>query len=270
MKDLSNRKKSRNKQTIRKKSKNKRTIWTFMPRNQLGQAIIAAMALFVSISAVVLTYNTNKIMEQQMETTKIEKRPLINFKRDYEYDENGFAIGESLAIHNEGGLMEEFDSKMFTFLDIVISDYSKDEVEKHIIVPIKNYYYGFKTGALQKEIVTYDNKFFKEGNNKKIIEVTREFSKLKEPLEQKQAEKSNYHFDIGGGEFKTYCRVEYKDIYGEKQELYYNVKASGAEKISTKEGKDTVEKVESLSKGFYIEEVTASKLLDYVEKEMKD
>ncbi|MGR5977161.1 hypothetical protein ACT7DE_29840 [Bacillus paranthracis] len=124
-------------------------------------------------------------------------------------------------------------------------------------------------GLCKKEIVTYDNKFFKEGNNKKIIEVTREFSKLKEPLEQKQTEKSNYHFEIGGGEFKTYCKVEYKDIYGEKQELYYDVSTSGAKKISTKLGKSTFEKIE-LSKGFDIEEVSASKLLGYVEKEMKD
>ncbi|MCC2438127.1 MULTISPECIES: hypothetical protein [unclassified Bacillus cereus group] len=241
-----------------------------MPRNQLGQAIIAVMALLVSISAVAITYTTNEIMKQQMEITKAEKRPLINFKRDYANDENGFAIRESLAVHNEGGLMEDFDSKMITFFDFGIWDYSKDEAEKHIIVPIKNYYIGFTTGALQKEIVTYDNKFFKEGNNKKIIEVTREFSKLKEPLEQKQKEKSDYHFEIGEGEFKTYCKVEYKDIYGEKQELYYDVSASGAKKISAKQGKSTFEKIESLSKGFYIEEVSASKLLDYVEKEMKD
>ncbi|GAB6518442.1 hypothetical protein bcgnr5398_30680 [Bacillus cereus] len=253
----------------RKKSKNKRTIWTFMPRNQLGQVMISVMALLVSISAVVITSTTNKLMEQQMEITKVEKRPLINFKGNYETDENGFAIRESLAIHNEGGLMEEFDSKMLTFFDIGVWDYSKDDVEKHIVVPIKNYYFGFTTGALQKEIVTYDNKFFKEGNNKKIIEVTREFSKLKEPLEQKQAKKSNYHFEIGGGEFKTYCKVEYKDIYGEKQELYYDVSTSGAKKISTKQGRSIFEKIES-STGFDIEEVSASKLLDYVEKEMKD
>ena len=44
---------------------------------------------------------------------------------------------ESLAIHNEGGLMEEFDSKMLTFFDIGVWDYSKDDVEKHIVVPIK-------------------------------------------------------------------------------------------------------------------------------------
>ncbi|HFK1771007.1 TPA: hypothetical protein ACGXGV_003399 [Bacillus paranthracis] len=258
MKDLSNSKK-----------KNRRTLWTFMPRNQVGQVMISIMALLVSISAVIITSTTNKLMEQQMEITKVEKRPLINFKGNYETDENGFAIRESLAIHNEGGLMEEFDSKMLTFFDIGVWDYSKDEVEKHIVVPIKNYYIGFTTGALQKEIVTYDNKFFKEGNNKKIIEVTREFSKLKEPLEQKQTEKSNYHFEIGGGEFKTYCKVEYKDIYGEKQELYYDVSTSGAKKISTKLGKSTFEKIE-LSKGFDIEEVSASKLLGYVEKEMKD
>lgn len=70
MKDLSN----------RKKSKNKRTIWAFMPRNQLGQVMISVMALLVSISAVVITSTTNKLMEQQMEITKVEKRPLINFK----------------------------------------------------------------------------------------------------------------------------------------------------------------------------------------------
>ncbi|HDR7733383.1 TPA: hypothetical protein QCX99_000496 [Bacillus thuringiensis] len=259
MKDLSNRKK-----------KNRRTLWTFMPRNQVGQVMISIMALLVSISAIIITSNTNKLMEQQMEITKVEKRPLINFKREYVEDENGFAIGESLAIHNEGGLMEEFDSKMFTFLDISILDYSKDEVEKHIIVPIKNYYYGFKTGALQKEIVTYNNRFFKEGNNKKIIEVTREFSKLKEPLEQKQIANSNKQFLIGEGEFKTYCKVKYTDIYGEKQELYYDVSNSGASRLDTNKGKSAFENSELLGKGFYIDEVSASKLLDYVEKEMKD
>lgn len=33
--------------------------------------------------------------------------------------------------------MEEFDSKMLTFFDIGVWDYSKDDVEKHIVVPIK-------------------------------------------------------------------------------------------------------------------------------------
>ena len=65
-----------------------------MPRNQLGQVMISVMALLVSISAVVITSTTNKLMEQQMEITKVEKRPLINFKGNYETDENGFAIRE--------------------------------------------------------------------------------------------------------------------------------------------------------------------------------
>lgn len=252
----------------RKKSKNRRTIWTFLPRNQFGQAIISFTALLVSISAIVITSNTNKIMEQQIEVTKAEKRPLINFKRDYENDEAGFAIREKISIHNEGGLMEEFDSEVFTFFDISILDYGKNEIEQHIIVPIRHYYYGFTTGALQKEVVTYSNPFFKEGNNKKIFNVAREFAELKKPLEQKQIANSDYQFLIGEADFKTYFKVVYKDIYGEKQEIYYDASNLGAKKISVTQGEKIFENDELLSKGFDIEDLTASKLLEYVEKEM--
>ncbi len=241
-----------------------------MPRNQVGQVMISVVALLVSISAVIITSNTNKLMEQQMEVTKAEKRPLISFKQNYKNDVNGLESRESLAIYNEGGLMEEFHSEVLTFFDIGIWDYSKDEVEKHILVPIHNYYTGFTTGALQKEIATYENQYTKGGNSKKVGGVMSEFWELKEPLAQKQIAKSNSKFLIGKAEFKTYCKVEYKDIYGEKQELYYEVRDSGAYRMSKDQGKSAFENNELRSKGFTIGELSTNKLLDYVEKEMKD
>ncbi|MGQ7772737.1 hypothetical protein [Bacillus sp. WC2507] len=260
MKDLSN----------RKKPKNRRTIWTFMPRNQVGQVMISVMALIVSISAVIITSNTNKLMEQQMEVTKAEKRPFIKFKQNYEYGENDFENKEILAIHNEGGLMEEFHSDVLTFFDISIRDYSKDEVEKHILFPIQGYYNGFATGALQKELVTYEHQHVKGRKGQKVEEVRREFSKLKESLEQKQTAKSNTKFVIGEAEFKTYFKVEYKDIYGEKQELYYEIMSSGAYRMSEEQGKGAFQNIELLRTGFYIGDLSTSKLLDYVEKKMKE
>ncbi|WDL92800.1 hypothetical protein JCR32_02845 [Bacillus sp. HNR-4] len=247
----------------------KRVCREYIPKSEVVQLLVSIASICVAIVALCVSCNANKIMERQMEVEKADKKPLINLEMTYDEDVNGNAIGHNLIIHNEGGLMKNFDSEVLTLLEIEVLDYSKDNAKKLISLPIKDYYdIPITTGALQKKIVTHDNLSFKEGNNWRIFNVSTNFLSVVKPFEQQKEKETGKVFSIGVAELKTYSKVEYEDIYGDKHVEYYEVDTFGAKRLSNSKGKE-IFKTDILSKEVLsIRDINENKLLELVKEKV--
>jgi hypothetical protein len=200
--------------------------------------LISVVTIFIMITTNNIMQTTNQIMENQTEISKADKLPILNFEITYLEDESGFARNEQMFIYNEGGIIKEFEYEEITYIDILVSDYSKEEPNININIPIDDYYdASFKTGALQKKLVTFTNYGIKEGNNRKQFDLIKKFMSLVENYEEKRNKETGRAFTIGPIEFNTYIFFKYKDIYGENHVEYYRVDVFGAEKIDNSYGK---------------------------------
>jgi hypothetical protein len=204
----------------------------------LTSLAVSIATIFIMTSTNKIMITTNKIMETQTEVEKADKLPIINFKASYKEDQSGFAVGEMIAIHNEGGIMTDFNSEEITYVDIQVLDYNRKNEEININIPIDDYYdTNFTTGALQKEISTYENYSSEYGNNKIRFEVINKFMKIVEPYSEQKNLETGIAFSIGVPEFRTFFHVTYKDLYNQKHDYYYEVDHFGAIKIKESSGK---------------------------------
>lgn len=208
-------------------------------------------------------------METQTEVAKADKLPIIIFENSYREDQSGFAVGELMTIHNEGGIMNDFNSEQITYIEIDVLDYSRENEQIKVEIPIEDYYsVGFTTGALQKKIITYDNFSAEYGNNKKQFDVINNFLKVKEQYSEQKTKENGVIFTIGVPEFKTYFLITYTDIFKQKYETYYKVKNSGAEIISKSLGEKYFSS--ELNRFINLDDINENKLLEIIKKEIKE
>lgn len=206
---------------------------------ELVTSIITLLLTVVTIVIMINTNNimktTNKIMERQIEVEKADKIPIINFEKSYREDQNGFATGELITIHNEGGIMKDFNSENITYIEIEVLDYSREN--EKIKIPIDDYYsVAFTTGAMQKKIITYDNRSDEYGNNLRLLNVINEFIKKVEQYSEQKSKETGRVFEVSVPELKTFFYLTYKDIYNQKYDVYYEVDGSGAKIINKTTG----------------------------------
>lgn len=220
-----------------------RGIFTLIKANKelvisLTSLVVSIVTVFVMLYTNSIMATTNNIMKTQIEVEKADKLPIINFEASYREDQSGFAVGELITIHNEGGIMTDFNSEEITYIEIEVLDYSRENEQIIIKIPIDDYYdTKFATGALQMKLITYDNFSYEYGNNRKQFEVINEFIKLVEPYSEQRSKETGRAFTIGVPEFKTFFNVTYKDLYNQKHELYYEVDHFGAKIINKSTGK---------------------------------
>lgn len=230
---------------------------------------VSIVTVFIMISTNNIMITTNNIMETQTEVEKADKLPIINFEASYREDHSGFAVGEIITIHNEGGILMDFSAEEITYVEIEVLDYSRDNEVVKINIPINDYYdSAFTTGALQKKIVTFDNHGYEYGNNKKQFEVINKFMKIMEPYQEQKSKETGRAFTIGVPEFKTFFYVTYKDLYNQKHEIYYKVDHFGAKKIKSSTGKKLFSS--SANKFIELKDIDENMLMERIKKKMSD
>ncbi|PFD01868.1 hypothetical protein CN995_10115 [Bacillus cereus] len=242
----------------------------FLRDKDIRDSFIALMSVVIAGVSLYVAWQAKEIANRQIETAKIEKSPLIYIDMTYDKDDKGNFIGTNLVVSNEGGGLRELDVDFVTVLELKISDFSKDEVESTLEIPINNYYdIGGKSNASQKRLATYDNLFLKEGNNAKIIRVIREFSEKVDSLNEEKEKETGKAFLIGGPELKTYVKVWYKDIYNENHTQYYSVDNFGSTQIKDTKGKEEFKNNGLSNKVIDIKDLDADKLLEMVRKDIR-
>ncbi|MHA4067896.1 hypothetical protein ACX16W_22930 [Bacillus cereus] len=241
----------------------------FLRDKDIRDSFIALMSVVIAGVSLYVAWQAKEIANRQIETAKAEKSPLIYIDMTYDKDDKGTFIGTNLVVSNEGGGLREFDVDLVTVLELKISDFSKDEVERTLEIPINNYYdIGGKYNASQKRLATYDNVSLKEGNNAKITRVIRESSEKIDSLNEEKEKETGKAFLIGGPELKTYVKVWYKDIYNENYTQYYSVDNFGATQIKDTKGKEEFKNNGLSNKVIDIKDLDADKLLEMVKKKI--
>ncbi|MDA2210237.1 hypothetical protein [Bacillus cereus group sp. MYBK195-1] len=232
--------------------------------------LTAVVSVIIAVISLFVAWQAKEIANRQIETAKAEKSPLIYFDMNYDEDDKGNFIGTNLEVSNEGGLLREYGVDLVTILELRISDFSKDKVEKTLKIPIHNYYdISGKSGASQKKLVTYDNLFLKEGNHAKINRVFSEFSEKTKSLNDEKEKQTGKAFLIGYPELKTYVKVWYKDIYNEKHIQYYSVDNMGATQINNEKGREEFKNSDLSSKVLDLKDLDADKLLKIVSQDIR-
>ncbi|MFC5587531.1 hypothetical protein ACFPRA_01240 [Sporosarcina soli] len=235
----------------------------------LTSLLVSIVTVFIMVATNKIMNTTNKIMETQIEVEKADKIPIINFEASYRENQNGFAVGEIITIHNEGGIMTDFNSEEITYIEIEILDYSRVNEQIKIKIPINDYYsVKFATGALKKKIITYDNFSHKDGNNKKRFDVINNFMDLMEPYSEQKSKELGKAFSIGVPEFKTYFYVEYTDIFNQTYNTYYEVDHFGAKKINDESTGEELFSAD-LSQSVSLEDINENMLLDILKKRLE-
>ncbi|MHB0803715.1 hypothetical protein PVK73_31445 [Bacillus thuringiensis] len=94
------------------------------------------------------------------------------------------------------------------------------------------------------------------------------FLNIAESFTQEKEKETGKAFSISGPELKTYSRVKYEDIYGDKHEEYYEVDDFGAKRLSNSKGKE-IFKTDILSKEvLHIRDINENKLLELVKEKI--
>ncbi|BCB05155.1 hypothetical protein [Bacillus sp. KH172YL63] len=233
----------------------------------LTSLTLSIVTIFIMKSTNEIMVTTNKIMETQIEVEKADKLPIINFEGSYKEDRSGFAYGEIITIHNEGGILKDFFSEEITSIEIQVLDYSKNKEQIIIEIPVNDYYdSAFATGSLQKKIITYDNLTSENGNNKRRFEVINNFLEKAETYSELRRNDSNRAFSISAPIFKTYFFVSYKDIYNQKHENYYIVDHFGAKIIEKSVGEEKFSS--ELNQFINLNDINENMLLELIEKRL--
>lgn len=169
-------------------------------------------AVFLTIMAIVVSFEANQISSYQTEIIKKQQLPILHFEVDQIYDSaTSNYTRDELTISNVGSPLSEFKSDYAIFFKI--DSGQRDEPPKTALIPLEGYY--FHTVITNKpvgELARIANYAIPEGNNYKAGQTMRSFYKY--------AEERNAWGLI---DIVRYVRVKYKDIFGDYHIEYYYV-----------------------------------------------
>jgi hypothetical protein len=111
------------------------------------------MAVVVSIAAVYVSTQANRIANRQAEIAERELQPIITAGTAYEF-EGGFAKSESLTVRNDGAPARGFDVDEISLLYVTYQRRAQGAQQRAIL--IDNYYtVGLTTGRSKGKLVTF-------------------------------------------------------------------------------------------------------------------
>lgn len=198
----------------------------------------------LSIMAIIVSCESNRITNNQIQVTKMESQPFIEFQRELKYDAiRGVRTDDEIMISNKGGPLREFSSIYITFLKVEHEEFGNISMRKRIVsyIPLSEYY-------------NTTMKTFESVGTLELLTNPKNFRKLSEFYMQLSVDTRAKNIYIYSA-LESYFRINYIDIYGETKIEYYMVGEWGAKiKLQKKDAekmfmiyKDKVDKREELS-----------------------
>lgn len=196
----------------------------WLERNKIFFETITA--IFLTIMAIEVSLEANRIASYQTDILKSENLPLVYCVESSNYTSGGY-VGQ-LTIYNAGPPLTEFDCAVLVFYKVVYlqSSGTLDMEERTALIQLSNYYTGNLTHNPTGVLAKFSGENYIEANRAKIS-----FCELAwEPINR-----TSYFPFLRDIEIVKYINVEYKDIFGETHAETYSISSSGSRKLSNKE-----------------------------------
>lgn len=196
----------------------------WLERNKIFFETITA--IFLTIMAIEVSLEANRIASYQTDILKSENLPLVYCVESSNYTSGGY-VGQ-LTIYNAGPPLTEFDCAVLVFYKVVYlqSSGTLDMEERTALIQLSNYYTGNLTHNPTGVLAKFSGENYIEANRAKIS-----FCELAwEPINR-----TSYFPFLRDIEIVKYINVEYKDIFGETHAETYSASSSGSRKLSNKE-----------------------------------
>jgi len=171
-------------------------------------ALLAIMAIFVSIQANNIAGKQVQIMQEQTRILSQQQLPIINLKLDSIFDTKaGIYADETLVISNEGAPLRDFSVYPAVFFVIL---YGKEGgAPRTMLIPVTDYFLAtVHTGRSTAGIANLSG----EHNRLLYFEAEKRFIEF-----------TNAHNALGFTNLARYVEITYSDILGENHTEYYYI-----------------------------------------------